>query len=193
MSRNTGCCVDVLPMTLSSTCSDPQPFPPKFHLRNQPHPPSAGVKITPGVNIPLGPMLYRGVACRVACAVCKLLKPSLPGVKDVQKGPEPCLTLFNAELNSPRCLLTFLHRFSKDNAMIFSPLPPRICRRKKLEKVMQHVFPHMAKSNELKMGCSSNLFHQYSTSENASILLHLHASKLLLVSTHVWHPGAVEV
>jgi len=185
-------------------------FPPIFYLRNQPHPPSAGIKITPGVNIPLGPVLCRGVACRVACAVCKLLKPSLPGVKDVQKGLEPCLRLFNAEFNSPRCLLTFFHRFSKDNAMIFSPLPPRICRRKKLQKglepciqhcwmqkpprkVMQDVFPDMAKSNELKMGWSSNFFHQYSTSENTSILLHLHASKLLLVSTHVWHPCAVEV
>ena len=29
------------------------PFPPIFYLRNHPHPPPAGVKITPGVIIPL--------------------------------------------------------------------------------------------------------------------------------------------
>ena len=46
------------------------PFPPIFYLLNHPHPPPAGVKITPGVNIPRGPVLYRGVACKVACAVC---------------------------------------------------------------------------------------------------------------------------
>ena len=69
------------------------PLPPIliFYLRNHPHPPPAGVKITPGVNIPLGPVLYRRVACRVACAVCKLLTPSLPGFKDVQKGLGPCV------------------------------------------------------------------------------------------------------
>ena len=67
------------------------PLPPMFYLQNHPHPPPAGVKITPGVNIPLGPVLYRGVACRVACAVCKLLKPFLPGFKDVQEGLEPCV------------------------------------------------------------------------------------------------------
>ena len=67
------------------------PLPPIFYLRNHPHPPSAGVKITPGVNIPLGPVLYRRVVCRVVCAVCKLLTPSLPGFKDVQKGRGPCV------------------------------------------------------------------------------------------------------
>ena len=78
MSRNTGCCVDVLSMIFNSTCSDPQPFPTNILPPKPPASSTCGRQDYSWCHhTSIGPVLYRGVACKVACAVCKLFKPSL--------------------------------------------------------------------------------------------------------------------